>query len=235
MKLNIEVLGKKLEIEQGTTFEEVAKQFQSEFKSDILLAKQNNKLIELSSPIKQGGEIRFYDISYMEGMRVYHRSVSFLMIKAIKEMLGKKASVVIEHSLHKSLYCEVREKDVKVNQKFLDELTEKMQELVKKDIPIKKYTFYKDDAIEKVREFGMENKARLFRFRRASNINIYEMDGLYDYFYGYMVPSTGYLKRFQLMLYENGFLIRFPDRKNPQKILEFTDPQTFQGQEKPLR
>lgn len=224
MKLNIEVLGKKLEIEQGTTFEEVAKQFQSEFKSDILLAKQNNKLIELSSPIKQGGEIRFYDISYMEGMRVYHRSVSFLMIKAIKEMLGKKASVVIEHSLHKSLYCEVREKDVKVNQKFLDELTEKMQELVKKDIPIKKYTFYKDDAIEKVREFGMENKARLFRFRRASNINIYEMDGLYDYFYGYMVPSTGYLKRFQLMLYENGFLIRFPDRKNPQKILEFTDP-----------
>ncbi len=224
MKLNIEVLGKKLEIEQGTTFEEVAKQFQSEFKSDILLAKQNNKLIELSSPIKQGGEIRFYDISYMEGMRVYHRSVSFLMIKAIKEMLGKKASVVIEHSLHKSLYCEVREKDVKVNQKFLDELTEKMQELVKKDIPIKKYTFYKDDAIEKVREFGMENKARLFRFRRASNINIYEMDGLYDYFYGYMVPSTGYLKSFQLMLYENGFLIRFPDRKNPQKILEFTDP-----------
>lgn len=224
MALCIEVLGKKLEIEEGTTFETVAKQFQSEFRSDILLAKQNNKLIELSNTIKQSGEIMFYDISYMEGMRVYHRSVSFLMIKAVKEMLGKKACVVIEHSLHKSLYCEVREKDVKMNQKFLDELTEKMQELVQKDIPIKKYTFYREEAIEKVREFGMENKARLFRFRRASNVNIYEMDGLYDYFYGYMVPSTGYLKSFQLMLYENGFLIRFPDRKNPQKILDFTYP-----------
>lgn len=222
--LAIQVLGQNLEVEKGTSFESVAKQFQSYFKSPILLAKQNNKLIELSNSIQQSGEIMFYDISYMEGMRVYHRSVSFLMIKAVKEMLGKKASVVIEHSLHKSLYCEVREKDFKIDQSFLDELTERMQDLVKRDIPIKKSPFYREEAMKKVREFGMENKARLFRFRRASNINLYEMDGVYDYFYGYMVPSTGYLKKFQLMLYENGFLIRFPDRKNPDKILEFTDP-----------
>jgi len=223
--LTIRVLEKNLEVEEGTSFETIAKQFQSYFKSPILLAKQNNKLIELSHKIQQGGEVIFYDITCMEGMRVYHRSVSFLMIKAVKEMLGKKASVVIEHSLHKSLYCEVREKDVEVNQKFLDTLTEKMKNLVERDIPINKYAFHRDDAIEKVREFGMENKARLFRFRRSSNINLYEMDGVYDYFYGYMVPSTGYLKSFQLMLYENGFLIRFPDRKNPNEILKFTDPE----------
>ena len=125
--LAIQVLGQNLEVEKGTSFESVAKQFQSYFKSPILLAKQNNKLIELSNSIQQSGEIMFYDISYMEGMRVYHRSVSFLMIKAVKEMLGKKASVVIEHSLHKSLYCEVREKDFKIDQSFLDELTERMQ------------------------------------------------------------------------------------------------------------
>ncbi len=223
--LTIRVLEKNLEVEEGTSFETIAKQFQSYFKSPILLAKQNNKLIELSHKIQQGGEVMFYDITCMEGMRVYHRSVSFLMIKAVKEMLGKKASVVIEHSLHKSLYCEVREKDVEVNQKFLDTLTEKMKNLVERDIPINKYAFHRDDAIEKVREFGMENKARLFRFRRSSNINLYEMDGVYDYFYGYMVPSTGYLKSFRLMLYENGFLIRFPDRKNPNEILKFTDPE----------
>lgn len=223
--LSIQVLGKNLEVQEGTSFEEIAKQFQNDFKFPILLAKQNNKLIELSHKIQHGGEVIFYDITCMEGMRVYHRSVSFLMIKAVKEMLGKKASVVIEHSLHKSLYCEVREKDVQVNQKFLDTLTEKMKNLVERDIPINKYAFHREEAIEKVREFGMENKARLFRFRRSSNINLYEMDGVYDYFYGYMVPSTGYLKSFELMLYENGFLIRFPDRKNPNKILEFTDPE----------
>lgn len=223
--LSIQVLGKNLEVQEGTSFEEIAKQFQNDFKFPILLAKQNNKLIELSHKIQHGGEVIFYDITCMEGMRVYHRSVSFLMIKAVKEMLGKKASVVIEHSLHKSLYCEVREKDVQVNQRFLDTLTEKMKNLVERDIPINKYAFHREEAIEKVREFGMENKARLFRFRRSSNINLYEMDGVYDYFYGYMVPSTGYLKSFELMLYENGFLIRFPDRKNPNKILEFTDPE----------
>jgi uridine kinase len=227
--LNIQVLNDKLEVEKETKFETLAKKYQKYFKSPILLAKQNNRLIELSNTIQKEGEIIFYDISHMEGMRVYHRSVSFLMIKAIKEMLGKKASVVIEHSLHKSLYCEVRESNVTVNQKFLDELTAKMHKLVERDIPIQKYAFYREEAMQKVREFGMENKARLFRFRRASNINLYEMDGVYDYFYGYMVPSTGYLKKFQLMLYENGFLIRFPDRKNPDKILEFTDPEKISG------
>ena len=162
-------------------------------------------------------------------MRVYHRSVSFLMVKAVKQLLGLKASVVIEHSIHKSFYCEIREKDVIVDQAFLDKLEAKMRELVQKDIPIKKHTFDREEAIEKVREFGMEDKARLFRFRRCSNINLYEIDGFYDYFYGYMTPSTGYLKQFQLMLYENGFLIRFPDKKNPKEILKFNDPAKVSG------
>ena len=80
--VSIQVLGQNLKVKKGTSFETVAKQFQSYFKSPILLAKQNNKLIELSNSIQQEGEVMFYDISYMEGMRVYHRSVSFLMIKA---------------------------------------------------------------------------------------------------------------------------------------------------------
>ena len=227
--LELTVLGKTFQVEEGITFEEVAKKFQSQFQGMIVLAKQKNKLKELSKKIKESGEIFFYDVSNIEAMRVYHRSVSFLMVKAVKQLLGLKASVVIEHSIHKSFYCEIREKDVIVDQAFLDKLEAKMRELVQKDIPIKKHTFDREEAIEKVREFGMEDKARLFRFRRCSNINLYEIDGFYDYFYGYMTPSTGYLKQFQLMLYENGFLIRFPDKKNPKEILKFNDPAKVSG------
>ena len=227
--LELTVLGKTFQVEEGITFEEVAKKFQSQFQGMIVLAKQKNKLKELSKKIKESGEIFFYDISNIEAMRVYHRSVSFLMVKAVKQLLGLKASVVIEHSIHKSFYCEIRVKDVIVDQAFLDKLEAKMRELVQKDIPIKKHTFDREEAIEKVREFGMEDKARLFRFRRCSNINLYEIDGFYDYFYGYMTPSTGYLKQFQLMLYENGFLIRFPDKKNPKEILKFNDPAKVSG------
>lgn len=227
--LELTVLGKTFQVEEGITFEEVAKKFQSQFQGRIVLAKQKNKLKELSKKIKESGEIFFYDVSNIEAMRVYHRSVSFLMVKAVKQLLGLKASVVIEHSIHKSFYCEIREKDVIVDQAFLDKLEAKMRELVQKDIPIKKHTFDREEAIEKVREFGMEDKARLFRFRRCSNINLYEIDGFYDYFYGYMTPSTGYLKQFQLMLYENGFLIRFPDKKNPKEILKFNDPAKVSG------
>lgn len=227
--LELTVLGKTFQVEEGITFEEVAKKFQSQFQGMIVLAKQKNKLKELSKKIKESGEIFFYDVSNIEAMRVYHRSISFLMVKAVKQLLGLKASVVIEHSIHKSFYCEIREKDVIVDQAFLDKLEAKMRELVQKDIPIKKHTFDREEAIEKVREFGMEDKARLFRFRRCSNINLYEIDGFYDYFYGYMTPSTGYLKQFQLMLYENGFLIRFPDKKNPKEILKFNDPAKVSG------
>ncbi|HIT87795.1 MAG TPA: nucleoside kinase [Candidatus Coprocola pullicola] len=227
--LELTVLGKTFQVEEGITFEEVAKKFQSQFQGRIVLAKQKNKLKELSKKIKESGEIFFYDVSNIEAMRVYHRSISFLMVKAVKQLLGLKASVVIEHSIHKSFYCEIREKDVIVDQAFLDKLEAKMRELVQKDIPIKKHTFDREEAIEKVRKFGMEDKARLFRFRRCSNINLYEIDGFYDYFYGYMTPSTGYLKQFQLMLYENGFLIRFPDKKNPKEILKFNDPAKVSG------
>lgn len=227
--LELTVLGETFHVEKGITFEEVAKKFQSHFQGVIVVAKQNNKLKELSKKIKESGEITFYDVSDVDGMRIYHRSVSFLMVKAVKELLGLKASVVIEHSIHKSFYCEVREKNVTVDQCFLDKLEEKMRELVQKNIPIHKHTLDREEAIERVKKFGMEDKARLFRFRRSSSVNLYEIDGFYDYFYGYMVPSTGYLEQFQLMLYENGFLIRFPDKKNPNKILAFNDPAKVSG------
>ena len=227
--LELTVLGETFRVEKGITFEEVAKKFQSHFQGVIVVAKQNNKLKELSKKIKESGEITFYDVSDVDGMRIYHRSVSFLMVKAVKELLGLKASVVIEHSIHKSFYCEVREKNVTVDQCFLDKLEEKMRELVQKNIPIHKHTLDREEAIERVKKFGMEDKARLFRFRRSSSVNLYEIDGFYDYFYGYMVPSTGYLEQFQLMLYENGFLIRFPDKKNPNKILAFNDPAKVSG------
>ena len=124
--LELTVLGKTFQVEEGITFEEVAKKFQSQFQGMIVLAKQKNKLKELSKKIKESGEIFFYDVSNIEAMRVYHRSVSFLMVKAVKQLLGLKASVVIEHSIHKSFYCEIREKDVIVDQAFLDKLEAKM-------------------------------------------------------------------------------------------------------------
>lgn len=219
------VMGREMQIEAGMTFGMLAKEFQGEFPSAILLAKQGNDLKELDYEIKEADDITFLDLTSEEGMRVYHRGVSFLLVKAAKDVLGEDAHVSIEHSLRGNLYCEIRNPKVEISEELLKKLHEKMMEYVKADLPIRKKTFRKDRAIEVVKKQGMQDKAELFRFRRASNVNMYELEGFYDYFYGYMPPSTGGLKLFGLTAHANGFLLRFPDPANPAELLPLQVPE----------
>lgn len=217
----IRVMGKEMQVAEGTTFAALAKEMQEAFASPILLAKQGNVLRELQYEIKDDADITFFDLRDEEGMRVYHRGVSFLLVKAARDIIGADALVVIEHSLRGNLYCEIRRPEVTITTELLEQIEGKMREYVAADLPIRKCTFRKDAAIRIVKEQGMQDKAELFRFRRASNINLYELDGFYDYFYGYMPPSAGLLPLFGLMPYENGFLLRFPDPEKPQELLPF--------------
>lgn len=223
-------MGREVQLREGMTFGELAKEFQGEFASAILLAKQGNDLKELDYEIKEADDIIFLDLSDEEGMRVYHRGVSFLLVKAARDVLGEQAKVVIEHSLRGNLYCEIREPKIELTAELLAQIEGRMKEYVAADMPIRKRTCRNEVATKIVKEQGMLDKAELFRFRRASNVNLYELDGFYDYFYGYMVPSTGLLKLFDLMVYgKHGFLIRFPDPKNPEELLPFQDPKKLSG------
>lgn len=219
----INVMGKEMQIPEGMTFGELAKEFQGDFPSAILLAKQRNVLKELDYEIIDADDISFLDLRDEEGMRLYHRGVSFLLVKAARDIIGEEALVVIEHSLRGNLYCEIRKPAIEITETLLSKLENKMKEYVAADLPILKRTFQKDIAINIAKKQGMKDKAELFRFRRASNINLYELDGFYDYFYGYMPFSAGALQLFGLMPYENGFLLRFPNPENPGELLPFQD------------
>ena len=228
-KLHLNVMGRDMSVEPGTTFGALAQELQKDFPSPILLAKQGNNLQELGSKIQDGDAVTFYDLSDGEGMRVYHRGVSLVLVKAVRDIVGETARVQIEHSLRGNLYCEIRQPETPLDVEFLSKVERRMKEMVDADLPIEKRTFRKDEAIEVAREQHMEPKAKLFRFRRASNVNLYELDGFYDYFYGYMPLSTGVLKVFALELYGNGFLIRFPNPEKPDELLPFEDPKKISG------
>ena len=215
----VSIMGEKItEIEKGTTYEELAKKYQHKFKHRIVLAKNKNVLRELRSEVKNGDDICFQSITDKDGMRVYTRSVSFLLVKAVKDVLGMFTDVMIESSIKKNYYCEFIDENIKPTEELLEKIEARMKELVAEDVPIVKETFKKDDAIAIVEQFGMYDKARLFKYRRASNVNLYKIGNFYDYFYGYMVPSTGYLTNFHLMPYENGFLILFPMASDPERL-----------------
>ncbi len=224
-KNTLNVMGREMQIREGMTFGELAQEFQGEFAAPILLAKQGNSLKELDYEIKDRGDITFMDLTEEEGMRVYHRGVSFLLVKAVRDVLGADVKTVIEHSLRSNFYCEIRNTEMELTAELLQQIGDKMRAYVAADLPIGKKTFRKDRALEVVKKQGMQDKADLFRFRRESSINMYELDGFYDYFYGYMPPRTGVLQLFGLMPYGNGFLLRFPDPKKPAELLGFKDSQ----------
>lgn len=217
--LNVEFGNVRKQYAYGTTFLELAHEYQSRYKDDIVLAVYNNKLRELNRIVETDGVLSFMTTADTKGRKAYRRSMVMMLEKAIFNLYGTSVKLRVMHTLGQGQYCEL-EGSMNVSRQLLDEISAEMCRLCDADIEICKHTIHTDLAIEKFHGYGMEDKAKLFRFRRSSHVNLYDMDGFQDYFYGYMVPSTGYLKYFDLMEYEDGFVMVFPN-EDTKKVSEF--------------
>jgi len=225
MSLNISVKGKKLAFDDGTTYCEIYEKVKDNYRYPAMVAKVGNCLRELAAKAKDGEDIQFLDYTDEDASIVYKRGVSFVMIKAVSDVLGSDAKVHIEHSIKKNYYCEIVNDRCINDVDTLAKIEKRMLEIVESDIPFKKEILSKGEAIEIAKNGNMDDKSRLFRFRTSSSVNMYSLGGLYDYFYGYMPYSTGCLKYFKLMPCERGFLLMFPSKAEPEKIAEYKHPQ----------
>lgn len=210
---------KEKEYPQGTRFLDLAREYQGQYQDDIVLAVYNNKLRELNRSIEGDGALSFLTTADTKGKKAYRRSMVMLLEKAIFNLYGTSIRLRVMHTLGQGQYCEL-EGEEPVSKEMLEKIGKEMRKLVDADIQIRKNIIHTDLAIAKFTEYGMEDKAKLFRFRRSSHVNMYNMDGYQDYFYGYMVPSTGYLKYFDLLEYEAGFVLLFPN-EDTRKVAEF--------------
>ena len=224
-KFLVTILGEEREYECGTTYLTIANEYQDKVKGDIVLVYVNGKLQELHKSLQKDCEIRFVTTADDIGSKTYKRGASFLAVKSFYDVVGRDdlEKIRIQCSLEKGLYCEMKG-NVPLTQELLDRVKARMHELVEKDIPIKKRSVGTDEAIEIFRRHGMKDKEKLFRYRRASQVNIYSINEFEDYYYGYMVPSTGYLKYFDLYLYKGGFVIQLPEQSNPEVVPPFEPP-----------
>jgi len=195
--------------EDGTRLLELAKKHQCNYEDDIVLAKYKGSLCELHKPLGGVGELEFITTKHKDGRRAYRRSVIFLMQRALMDMFDDQVDVRVEHSIGKGHFCTIVGTNP-LSQSQLDELKKNMELLVKEDIPLKKYSIKTTQARAMFREYNMLDKDKLLKYRSSSNINVYDLDGCMDYFYGYMVPSTGYLKTFDFKLYKHGFILLYP-------------------------
>lgn len=213
--------GRKLEIERGKKLYEIIEQLRLEDELPAVLCKIDNKYFELTSSLENGGKFEIIDISTNMGMRTYIRTLQYVFIKAVMD-LYPDAVITLEHSLSKGIFGEIH-KATPLNCKEIDKIKAKMQELIDRDIPIKKVSVAKEEAVEIFTEYNMDDKLGLLRHVNAKSVKLYELDGRYDYFYGSMAYSTGVLKFFDLMCYESGFILRYPSEQNPRVIPDFVD------------
>lgn len=221
--VKITIDGVTKEYPKGTVFEEIAKEYQPKYEDMIALVIENGKIRELIKKAEKDCELSFLTIRDNTGHKTYVRTAEMTLVKAVYDVLGEKVrKVKIEFTIGQGYYCKV-DMDEKLSLKYVKQIGERMRELVEADLPITKKSYPIDDAMEIFKTHKMEDKVKLFRYRRSSFVNIYCLDGYYDYYYGYMLPSTGYLKYYDVTLYEGGILLLLPGNENPTK-LEFFEP-----------
>ena len=216
-------VGEKIrEYEAGTSYLKIAEDFQQDYENDIVLAFVNGKLQELNHKLRTDAVVEFVTTASKIGHATYRRSMCFLMVKAIYDIYEKEEiqKVWIHFSVDNGFYCTV-EGDAIKDEKFLEKVGVQMEILNRKKIPIRKRSVPTDEAISLFKQYEMLDKEMLFEYRRSSAVNLYNIDGFEDYFYGYMVPHTGYLKYFKLIPYNEGFVLAMPGRKAPEEVKEF--------------
>mgnify|MGYP001054622019 FL=1 len=226
-KVMLTIQGEKKEYPSGTSFLRIAQDYSDAYQDDIVLVLYNRRLRELNKCADGDGTVEFLTTADKTGKKAYRRSVTLLMQKAVYNLWGKgNISVRVKYSIGQGNYCELvkwendTEEVVKVSGTEIQKLKNEMYQMVVSDIEIHKESINTDDAVTLFHDLGMTDKEKLFRYRRSSRVNIYELDHYMDYFYGFMVPSTGYLRYYDVIPYADGFMLQFPD-KNTREVAPF--------------
>ena len=192
-KLRVNLNGNDISIDKGTRIEDLIKGLKGKKDSLIVAALINNELRELTYRLENDCSIRLVDLTSEDGIRIYERSLKFLLIKAVKDILPK-SELQIRHSVSRGVFFELI--DHQMTREDAIAIEKRMRELVEKDLPFTKVTVSIDEARKIFLEKGREDRYRAIVNREKDYVSLYIFDDKEDYFYGYMVPSSGYLKLF---------------------------------------
>ena len=212
---------KTMEFEEGTTFKEISEYFREYFSFDILAAKVDNNIVDLSDTITKKCNIDFFDRSSETGNRVYARSARFIMVLAVSNVLGKDVKVVTEHSMDHGVYCTLR--GATINKEILNKITKEMKEIIKANYLFTKLSVSRLDAIKYFKKVNKLDKVNVLKYISNTYINLYRINDMYDYYYGKMAYSTSQINDFKLTyVKEDGFVLSIPDIINPECTLDYT-------------
>ena len=209
-----------VEFEDGTTYKAISEHFKHNYNYDILVAKVNNNLVDLSDTLNKRCNIDFYDRSTSVGSNVYMRSARFILILAVRNILGPTAEIITEHSMDRGIFCTIR--NAKINKDIVNKIYKEMKAIVEDDYVFTKLSVSRLDAIKYFKKINQMDKVNVLKYISNTYINLYRINDMYDYFHGRMAYSTKQINEFKLTYTgEDGFVLSLPDTENPECTLDY--------------
>lgn len=220
--ITVTINGEKKQYREGITYEEICSEYQKQYDDMIALVIVNGKIQELMKKAERDCELTFITLADNAGHKAYVRTAIMLMMKALYDIVGtdEVEKVKVEFAIGQGYYCSVKGA-LKIDNTLVEKLNVRMRQVSMENIPIIKRNYALEDAMKLFDRYKMEDKKKLFKYRRSATVNVYRLGDYYDYYYGHMLPSTGYVKYFNVISYENGLMLMLPDRKDPKTLTYF--------------
>ena len=210
--------GRKKEYKKGIKLKEILNDVKDNYETDIIYVKFKNRIINREDQITQSGNMSIFDLSTIQGNKVYERGLLLLFETYAHQVLGADTKIKIRQPVGKGVYFEI---DKKVSEKQLQEIKDIMKQKVKENIPIEKIETTRMEAIEYFKSTKRMDKVKTLSYTTASFVKLYKIEGNYNYMLGDMPQSTGIFKYFDLTPIENGIIVRFPFMYDKGKIAKY--------------
>ena len=193
--VTVTIRGEQKQVQEGTAYEAIVSEYQKEYGGTIAVVSVNGKIRELFKRVSRDCEVDFFTLRDDVGHKTYVRTATMLFLKGIHDVFGAEAArkSCVEFTIGRGIYVNTFG-EVPVSEKSAERIMERMGQLSEANEPFMKHSYPIDDAVALFREKGMEDKVKLFHYRMSSSINVYEIDGYCDYYYGYMLPNAGYVR-----------------------------------------
>lgn len=219
--ITVTIGDRKHNVLKGTSLEKIKNDFYSDSKAIIVAAYVNNEIRELTYTITEDCDIRFVDLSTADGVRIYQRSLTFILAKAFRDIFPDE-TIEVCHSVSKGLFFECSVKDL--DEEDVQKIEDRMRALVKMNLPFEKKTMPTEEAKELFLKKNRLDKYGAIKYREKPYVTFYRFDDMEDYFYGFMVPSSGYLTLFRLEFDHGGIVLISPRTTNPTTIEDHDIP-----------
>jgi uridine kinase len=197
----------------GTSLLEICRDLDIRSDNTICGAIVNHQVRELSFCVVKPKNIEFFDVAHPDGMRMYVRSLIFVLYVAVKEIFPK-AKLIIQKGISYGYFCELENFEGEISEEDIEQLKNRVKSLIDEDLPFMKRGMLLEKAVKHLDDEGLEDKAQLFRQQGHLYSSLYFLKDLGNYFYGHLLPSTGYLSNFNIVKYFDGMLLQVPKSEN---------------------